>query len=100
MQVGRELGVTIHVERAKMRLIECFGLGAADRALLTSDPASTSRWRVVPMAHLRAPRLRELLKQSHGRFEAVGALDHPLDLRRRHANARGSTQKGGGGGAG
>jgi len=66
--------VTIHVERAKMRLIECMHLPPADRALLTSDAANMGRWRVVPMGHLKATKLRELLGASRGAFDAVVAF--------------------------
>ena len=74
LQVARDLGVSIHVERQKMRLIECMHLPPEDRARLTSDPAASTRWRVVPMAHLRANKLRELLAASRGHFEAVVAF--------------------------
>ena len=74
LEVGRQLGVTLHVERAKMRLIECMRLDNADASLLTSEPHSTTRWRVVPMGQLRAPKLRELLGQLRARFDAIVAF--------------------------
>ena len=68
--------MTIGLERAKWRLMECMQLPPADRALLASDPAATAatRWRVVTMAHLRAPRLRQMLAENRGRFEAIVAF--------------------------
>ena len=74
MQVARELGVRIHVERAKWRLLECMQLSPADAALLTSDAAASTRWRVVPMGHLRAPKLRQLLKEKRESYDALVAF--------------------------
>ena len=73
MQVGKDLGVRIHAERPKMRLLECMELPAEEKAVLTSDAAAT-RWRVVPMAHLRADKLRSLLGAMRDRFDAVVAF--------------------------
>lgn len=73
LEVGRQCGVHIHVERQKARLIECMQLPPEDARLLTSDVNAT-RWRVVPMAHLKAQRLRELLRSSGGRFTGCVAF--------------------------
>ena len=73
MQVGKDLGVRIHAERPKMRLLECMELPAEEKAVLTFDAAAT-RWRVVPMAHLRADKLRSLLGAMRDRFDAVVAF--------------------------
>ena len=73
MQVGRDLGVKIHVERPKMRLLECMELSQQDSALLTADITET-RWRVVPMGHLRAPKLRALLNASRSTYDAIVAF--------------------------
>ena len=67
LEVGRRCGVRIAVERPKLRLLECCGLADEEAALLTSDVAST-RWRVVPMAHLKAERLKALVRASDGRY--------------------------------
>ena len=74
LQVGRELRVEIHVERAKWRLLECMQLDPCDRAMLTSEPNASTRYRVVPMGHLKAPRLRQMISESRGRFDAVVAF--------------------------
>ena len=64
----------MHVERSKFALIQCMQLHPSDLALLSSDPACPSRWRVVPMGHLRANKLRELLAANKHRFDAVVAF--------------------------
>ena len=90
LQVSRELGVPIHVERQKMRLLECMSLPTDDQArLFTLGPdgrgtgsglggvpggAGLARWRVVPMGHLRAPKLRALLAASRASFDAIVAF--------------------------
>ena len=73
LEVARQCGVRIRVERAKMRLIECMGLPPEDMALLTSD-ASSTRFHVVPMVHLRAPLLRRRILDSGGRYNACVAF--------------------------
>lgn len=72
LEVGRQLGVTLQVERPKMRLLECMPLDASDRARLTCE--RSTRWRVVPMGHLRAPKLRQLLSAQRETFDAVVAF--------------------------
>ena len=84
LQVGRELGVRIGVDRAKYRLIECMQLPSDDLARLFpldaegrgtgSAAGELSRWRVVPMVHLRAPKLRALLAANRHAFDAVVAF--------------------------
>jgi DNA cross-link repair 1A protein len=86
LQVARELNVPIHVERTKMRLLECMQLPCDDKARLFSlgpdgreEGAGAfggvpARWRVVPMAHLRAPKLRALLAASRASFDAIVAF--------------------------
>ena len=71
--MARQCGVTIGVERPKARLLECMDLPPETWALLTTDLATT-RWRVVPMAHLRAPKLREIVRASGGRFTGCVAF--------------------------
>lgn len=73
LEVGKQCGVRIGVERAKERLLECCALAPEYAAVLTSDVAST-RWRVVPMCHLKADRLKALLRASGGRFTGCVAF--------------------------
>jgi DNA cross-link repair 1A protein len=73
LEVGRELGVRIGVERSKARLLECMQLPQEDLAVLTASLAST-RWRVVTMGHLRAPKLRSILAACRGQFDSVVAF--------------------------
>ena len=42
--------------------------------MLTSEPNASTRYRVVPMGHLKAPRLRQMISESRGRFDAVVAF--------------------------
>ena len=78
MQVARELNVPIHVERAKMRLMECMQLSEEDskhlHTLSLAENSSPQRWRVVPMGHLRAPKLRALLASNRAHFDAIVAF--------------------------
>ena len=73
LQVGRELGVQIYVDRARWRMLECLSLPPDDTAMLTTESGST-RFRVVSMAHLRLDKLRELLKAEGGRYDALVAF--------------------------
>lgn len=73
LQVGRELGVRIFVERARWRVLECLGLPPEDTAMLTTQPGLT-RFRVVPMGHLRLDRLRALLKAEAATYDSVVAF--------------------------
>ena len=73
LEVGKQCGVKIHVDRPRARLLECMQLPAEDAAVLTSELTAT-RWRVVPMGHLRAPKLRELMVASGGRYTGCVAF--------------------------
>ena len=54
-------------------MLECLGLPPADSAMLTTH-ADATRWRVVPMGHLRLDRLRALLKAESARFDSIVAF--------------------------
>lgn len=73
LHVARSLGIHLYVDAAKRRMLDCLGLAPEDLACLTADAAST-RWRVTPMAALRLDRLRALLRQSGGRYDACVAF--------------------------
>ena len=73
LEVARQCGVRIRVDRAKLRLLECMQLPADDMARLTSEETAT-RFHVVPMAQLRAPALKELLRRSNGRYTSCVAF--------------------------
>ena len=71
--MGKQCNVKMAVERPKQRLLECCALSAEDAGVLTTDAAAT-RWRVVPMCHLKADRLKALLRASEGRYTGVFAF--------------------------
>jgi DNA cross-link repair 1A protein len=71
--VARELNITLHVDAAKRRMLDCLGLPPEDLACLTADVAAT-RWRVVPMVALRLDRARALLQQCGGKYDSCVAF--------------------------